>query len=184
MKIASKITAAAAAALALLCLAACVNTGPVMHPEITPGPTRRPELSTPIPVGYDPATPAPDDGKAYDANGLLISGAEHFTRYLTFRNISVYEEGDDTFLDGVITNSYCYPITCAIDVVYKDGEDEIARARLQMRDGNYLLTLAPGDSVVLARILTDMTLTDRDFEFEFDMGTGITPVTVGEEPQS
>ena len=45
-----------------------------------------------------------------------------------------------------------------------------------MRDGNYLLTLRPGETVVLARILTDMTLTDRDFTFEFDMEIGVLPL--------
>ena len=177
MSIRAKILAVAAAALAITILAGCVNTAPVVHPEITPGPTRRPELNTPLPEDTDTVTPAPTDDAAYDANGVLISGAEHYTRYLTFRNIIVYEEDSDTFLDGMISNSYCYPITCAIDVVYRDGDKEIARSRLQTRDGNYLLVLEPGETVVLARILTDMTLTDRDFTFEYDLSTGIYPVT-------
>ncbi len=162
---------------AALCLAGCVNKAPVLHPETTPGPTRRPDTVTPVPMDEGDFTPAPTEGGEYDAKGELIGGPEHFIRYLTFLNILVYEEEADTYLDGVVRNDYPTPIICAIDVVYHDDSGrEIARSRLQMRDGNYLLTLRPGETVVLARILTDMTLTDRDFTFEFDMEIGVLPL--------
>ena len=50
-----------------------------------------------------------------------------------------------------------------------------AAAQLQTRDGNYLLVLAPGENVVFAHILTDMTLMDKEFTLEFDTSVGVHP---------
>lgn len=178
-----------AALLAVFLMAAafsaCVNTLPVLYPEISPAPTRRAVPITPEPTEVAYATPEPTNsaGEAYDAKGVLITGAEHYTRYITFKNIVVYEEGGDTFLDGIAVNSYLSPISCAVDVVYIDDNGrEIARARLQTRDGNYLLVLEPGETAVLGRILTDMTLTDRPLSLEFDKEIGIRPLRA-DEPQ-
>ena len=169
-------------ACAILALTAgCVNVGPVLHPEITPAPTAAP-VETAAPVTEDPVIPITTDrteppAEDVDAMGNPITGSDHYLRYLSFRDVYVYEEEGDTFLDGVLVNDYIAPISCAVDVVYTDDEGaEIARARLQTRDGSYLLVLKPGENVVLARILTDITLTGRDFEFVFNKETGITPI--------
>ena len=174
-----------AAVLVVSCLASCVNTAPVIHQDIVPERGDR-AGSTPVPlenvdgnVPTEAPTEAPSDAPAelFDAMGKLISGADHYKRYLTFRYILVYEEEGDTFLDGYIVNDYVKPITCAVDVVYDDDNgSEIARARLQTRDGKYLLVLLPGENVVYARILTDMTLTDREYKMEFDNEVGIKPL--------
>ena len=171
-----------AAVMVCLCVAlstGCVNSRPVIDADTTPQPTRAQMRRTPEPTLLPIASPEPTNeaGEAYDAKGVLITGAEHYARYLTFKNIMVYEEGGDTFLDGMVQNSYLSPITCAVDVVYRDESgEEIARSRLQTRDGSYLLVLGPGETPVLARILTDMTLTDRDFTLEFETEVGIRPL--------
>lgn len=173
------ITAAAAIALIMLLFAACVDEKPIIHTDITPEPSARPVVKTPDPTeAPDLVTPAPTDAPVNDtdAMGDKITGPEHFSKYLTFENLIVYEEAGDTFMDGTVKNSYPVPITCAVDIVYyNDDGEEIARARLQTRDGNYLLKLMPGETVVFARILTDMTLTDREFKLEFDTSVGIIP---------
>lgn len=167
-------------------LSGCVNTRPVVHPELTPAPTRRPSSATPIPAGSEDVyvteepTEAPSAAptEPVDMMGDPVTGPEHFIRYLMFENVLVYEEDGDTFMDCIIANSYLMPISCAVDIVFRgeDGE-ELARARLQTRDGSYLLLLPPGETVVFARILTDMTLTNNDFTFEFDKDTAIRPVS-------
>lgn len=172
------------AAVLLLSFTACVNKGPVIRPDLTPEPTSAPAETTPeateeapeiTPEPTPEATSAPEE--EFDALGSRISGAEHFIRYVVFKNITVYEEDGDTFLDGTAVNSYPETIVCAVDVVYFDDTGrEIARARLQTRDGSYLLLLDPGETVVLARILTDITLTGMDFKLEFNMDTGIKPM--------
>lgn len=167
--------------IACLCFCtACVNVGPKPVPGVTPEPTPAPTEYVPeitedpvLPITTDSTEPPADD---VDALGNPITGSDHFIRYLTFKNVAVYEEEGDTFLDGVMENGYTLPITCAVDAVYFDDDgNEIARARLQTRDGKYLLVLAPGDTVVLARIQSDITLTERDLTFEFDKETGIVP---------
>lgn len=172
--------------LILICLlsaalcAGCVDLAPVIDPSVTPDPTEVPVIITPEPTAVPP-TPAPTETpreitEEYDAFGLVITGADHFIRYLTFTNITVYEENGDTFVDCMIENTYLEPITCSVDIVYTDSFGrELASARLQTRDGSFLLTLKPGITVVFARIQTDMTLTDLDFRFVFDMETGIRP---------
>lgn len=166
----------------LALFSACINTTPGIDPNSGPGGGGRTPLNTPDPMeegGSYSATEAPTDepDKIVDEMGNRISGAEHFQRYLTFRTILVYEEDGDTFLDGMIFNEYVKPITCAVDVVYDDDEgEELARARLQTRDGKYLLVLQPGENVVYARILTDTTLTEREYRMEFDNDIGVTPI--------
>ena len=179
-----------AAVLAALLLTGCVNNSPVIHgdvhpelteaPAVTPAPTEEhtpepTEAPTPAPT-EDVRRPTPVPMSEKDALGNTITGAEHFERYLTFRTMLVYEEDQDTFLDGVCHNDYPEAITCAIDIVYHEGEEEIARSRLQTRDGQYLLVLQPGDNVIYAHILTDMTLTDREYDLEYDMDVGIRPI--------
>ncbi len=175
---------AAACLTAFLC--GCVNMRPVISgdeadryagaAEHTPVPTE----SGPAPVS-ETETAAPSSThspeKTTDALGNLISGSDHFQRYITFKTILVYEEDQDTFFDGIAQNDYPYPITCAVDVVYRDESGgEIARSRLQTRDGNYLLVLQPGETVILAHIFTDITLTEMPYELEYDMEVGVKPI--------
>ncbi|MBR6108890.1 MAG: hypothetical protein IKQ36_04060 [Clostridia bacterium] len=170
------------AVIMMITFAACINTTPGIDPSSGPERDGRANLKTPDPKdegGAYSATEAPTEApeQIVDELGVRISGAEHFQRYLTFRTILVYEEDGDTFLDGMIFNDYVKPITCAVDVVYtaEDGS-ELARARLQTRDGKYLLVLQPGENVVYARILTDTTLTELEYEMEFDKDIGVKPI--------
>lgn len=169
----------------LFSLTACVDNRPTVHPEITPGPTEIVPTDTPEPTEVYEETPVPTEqptaspAERFDALGVPITGTEHFIRYIVFKELVVYEEDGDTFLDGIAENSYPETITCTVDVVYYDElGNEIARARLQTRDGSYLLLLAPGETVVLAHILTDMTLTDMDFTLEFNMEVGVRPLNM------
>ena len=42
--------------------------------------------------------------------------------------------------------------------------------------GMYMLMLEPGETTILARILTDMKLSGREYEMEFDDDIGVKPV--------
>ena len=177
-----KAVAYIALALAVFSLAGCVNNGPVIIKGVTPEPTQAEVTFTPVPEPTEEApseTPAPTEApeETVDELGNIISGSDHYIRYLYFKNLVLYEEDEDTYLDGTVENTYVQAITCAVDIVFRDDEgNEIARARLQTRDGNYLLVLQPGQNTVLARILSDMSLTDLPFTLEFDKETAIRPV--------
>ena len=182
---------AALIALALVFgLAGCINVAPKPDPSVTPAPTAEPTPTpepeeTPMETAETTEAPEPGrtlaPGEALDAMGNIISGPDHYKRYLVFENIVVYEEEGDTFVDAIIVNRYSEPINCAVDIVYTEEDGtEIARARLQTRDGSYLLSLAPGDNVVLARILTDMTLTGLPYTIEFDKETEVKPLSESE----
>ena len=167
---------------AVISSSACVDVRPRRVEGVTPPPTAEPAVTvlpaTEIPTQDATVTPEPTVayGESKDALGNTINGPEHYIRYVTFTDLIVYEEEGDTFLDGIINNSYSLPIVCAVYIVYHDEEDnEIARAQLQTRDGKYLLVLAPGENVVFAHILTDMTLTDQEFTLEFDNTVGVRP---------
>ena len=172
-----------ALALAALSLVGCVNNGPVIVKGVTPEPTQAEIVFTPVPEPTEQIaateTPGPTEAEeeTVDELGNIISGADHYIRYLYFKNLVLYEEDEDTFLDGTVENTYTRAIRCAVDIVFRDEDgNEIARARLQTRDGNYLLVLQPGQNTVLARILSDMSLTDLPFTLEFDKETAIRPV--------
>ena len=75
-----------------LLLTGCVNTGAHIVPSVT-----MPPASTPPPEPTPSPTPEPvqveemaDLSSAYDKNGLLIVGEEHFQQYISFINIHVY----------------------------------------------------------------------------------------------
>lgn len=177
------ISAVLAAALCSVVLAGCVNVRPEYEAGVTPGPTAEPAAVVTLPPEATPeptAAPTEDEtvipGETVDAMGSVITGAEHFYRYIRFTDLIVYEEDGDTFLDGMVENSYAEPLVCAVDIVYRDeGGGEIARAQLQTRDGNYMLILAPGENVVFAHILTDMSLVSMEYTLEFDTTAGVHP---------
>ena len=100
---------------------------------------------------------------------------EHYERYITFNNIQVYEQFNDTFMDAVVVNSYIEPIVCAVDILFAENDEVIASGKLQTRDGKYVLVLQPGENTVYAQINTDMTLTLMDFTFKYDDGLGVWP---------
>ena len=84
-------------------LTGCVNTGAHIVPSVTmpPESTQPPEPTpspTPEPVQVEEMA---DLSSAYDRNGLLIVGEEHFQQYISFKNIQVYEQCGDTFMDAV-----------------------------------------------------------------------------------
>ena len=155
-------------------LTGCVNTGAHIVPSVTipPESTQPPEPTpspTPEPVQVEEMA---DLSSAYDKNGLLIVGEEHFQQYISFKNIQVYEQCGDTFMDAVAVNEYPDTLVCALNIRFFDEDGtEIASGRVQTRDGQYVLRLENGDNTLFAQIDTDMTLTDKEFRLEYSEDT-------------
>lgn len=82
------------------------SAGVYAAPEPTPSPT-------PEPVQVEEMA---DLSSAYDRNGLLIVGEEHFQQYISFKNIQVYEQCGDTFMDAVAVNEYPDTLVCALNI--------------------------------------------------------------------
>ena len=161
-----------------LLLTGCVNTGAHIVPSVTipPESTQPPELTpspTPEPVQVEEMA---DLSSAYDRNGLLIVGEEHFQQYISFKNIQVYEQCGDTFMDAVAVNEYPDTLVCALNIRFFDEDGtEIASGRVQTRDGQYVLRLENGDNTLFAQIDTDMTLTDKEFRLEYSEDLNVLP---------
>lgn len=169
-----------APAFIALVLSGCVSAHPVLDVNqtlptatATSAPILTPDsVPSPSPT-YEPAvTPA----SVFDLNGNYISGADHFKQYLSFRNVQVYEQEEDTFVDAIVSNDYPETIICAAGVAFYDENNElVAQGRLQTRDAQYILILPPGETTLFAQIDTDMTLTDLDFQIVFDDTLGVKP---------
>lgn len=85
----------------------------------------------------------------YDALGKEIRDTEHFEQYLRFVNFRVFEEGDGTFVDGMVINSYPETLFCAVNIIFADtteggSEAFIASGSMQSADGSFMLKLEPG----------------------------------------
>lgn len=174
--------------LAGLCLvfSGCVvHTGAQLQPDVTLPPAATPTpavtpTSSPTPAVEAMASAAPIPGvdTRYDALGAYVSDAAHFQQYLSFNMVQVYEQEEDTFLDAIAVNDYPSTLVCAMDVVFYDGEGtEVNRARIQTQDGQYVLRLQPGETVLYAQINTDITLTDMEFALEFNDTLGVLPAS-------
>lgn len=167
-----------ALAMACLCMGGCVNTASVIDPAVTipPEPTPTP-APTPEPTAAGSVElNMADLSSAYDELGVLISTADHFEQYITFRNIQVYEQHEDTFMDAIAVNEYPHTLVCAVDITFFDEEKNIiADSHVHTRDGQYVLRLQPGDNTVFAAIDTDMTLTDKEFTLDFSEGLDVLP---------
>lgn len=169
----------------LLCMGAvsgCIRERPVLLPEYTL-PTPMPEPTPePTPEPIPTPEPTPTATPEFDALGRFVSSSLHYTQYVSFEMIQVYEQAEDTFLDAVAVNSYPETLVCAVDVHFFEeaGGVEIAGSQLQTRDGQYVLVLAPGETTVFAQIDTDIVLTDKPLEFMFDEAFGIRPDVTAE----
>ena len=159
-----------------------MSSKPILNPAVTlaPTPTATPELTiaptpSPSPTPSPTSTPQQKLIGSYDALGALVATPEHYERYIAFKNIQVYEQFNDTFMDAVATNSYTEPNVCAVDIVFIENDETIASGKLQTQDGKYVLILQPGENTVYAQINTDMTLTLMDFTLKYDEGLGVWP---------
>lgn len=160
-----------------LTLLGCTNVTPRLETGITPAP-----MSSASPVPTEMPTETPDPSSSFggigsvDALGSIIRDAEHFQQYLQFISIRVYEEGDDTFVDCSVINSYPELIVCAVAIRFFDENGaEIASGSLQMPDGSFMLSLKNGETPLYALILSDITLTDKSFELVFDPSVEVKP---------
>lgn len=175
---AAVLLALALAAGALFALSACTGGRPALvphttlppppSPTLTPAPEPTPAVQTPAPT----LTPAP----AFDLAGNFISGARHFERYLLLRNVQVYEQEEDTFVDAIIRNDYPQTVVCAAVAAFYDETGElVAEGRLQTRDAQYVLILPPGETMLFAQVDTDMALTSLELKILFDQQLGVQP---------
>lgn len=165
--------------MACLCMTGCVNTASVIDPSVTmpPEPTATPEPTPePTPAIDTVELNMADLSSVYDELGVLISTADHFEQYITFRNIQIYEQYEDTFMDAIAVNEYPDTLVCAVDITFFDEEENIiADSHVHTRDGQYVLRLQPGDNTIFATIDTDMTLTDKEFVLDFSEGLDVLP---------
>lgn len=178
-----RLAAAAISIIILLSAAGCTNERPHFVDGATPpaavtdAPTEAPDF-TPLPSGYTPPEPTavPSPGANTDALGNLIYSADHYERYISFRNILVYEEDGETLIDCTAVNSYPEVLLFAVNIVfYNDDGEEIAYGSLQSPNGSFLIALPEGETGLYARILTDVVLTDKHFKLTFDPQTGVHP---------
>lgn len=176
-----KLFALAAALLLATALSGCVKAMPYLMPEHTLPPLATPTLE-PTPTAEPTLEPTPtveptpaNAAVLFDAFGNAILSAEHFEQYIEFRNIQVYEQEGDTFVDAVAWNSYSETLVCAAEMEFFDSLGKVADAKLQTRDGQYVLKLAPGETTIFAQVNTDMSVTALEFKIAFDESFGITP---------
>ena len=175
-----------AAALIAAALCGCVRFESAVDPSVTmpqeaePTPTAPAEPSpTPEATVKPTAEPTPTEMQhldVYDELGTFITGSEHYRRYISFENIQVYEQEDDTFVDMQAVNAYPKAILCALHMRFADEDGEtVAECRLQTQDGQYLLSLRPGVNTLYAQVPTDMRITGLDFTIEYDESVDVLP---------
>ncbi len=138
--------------------------------EATPEATQTPLATT------EPTPEALQQIEMYDELGAFIADSQHYRRYISFENIQVYEQAEDTFVDMQAVNEYPKSIVCALYMRFTDENGElIAECRLQMQDGQYLITLNPGTTTLYAQVPTDMRITGADFTIEYDETIDVLP---------
>ena len=168
-----------ALAMVCLCFGGCINTASVIEPSVTlpPEPTATPAPTPePTPEVQNMELNMADLSSEYDELGARISTANHFEQYITFRNIQVYEQNEDTFMDAIAVNEYPDTLICAVDITFFDEEKNTrAQSHVHTRDGQYVLRLMPGDNTVFATIDTDVSLTDKEFVIGFGEGLDVLP---------
>lgn len=153
------LAAALTLALCCACLCGCNNAEPAIVGTPTPGPTATPE---PAPFSLT-VTGAPAET---DLLGNEIAGEDHYTQYLSFGNLRVYEYGTGTFLDGIVVNAYPEALETEIDIAYynKDGK-LVGRGTLHDAEGK--TAIPSGTSRIYAEIATDIDVRLMDFTLEY-----------------
>lgn len=187
MRFALRLSAGLLAAL-VLSAAGCNDKNSSIMPDVTLPPHGFRVDSTEPTAGTYPTVDAASTFDAaptggimhYDALGKEIRDTEHFEQYLRFVNFRVFEEGDGTFVDGMVINSYPETLFCAVNIIFTDtteggSEAFIASGSMQSADGSFMLKLEPGENLLFATVLTDTALTDKPFTLEFDASVGVQP---------
>lgn len=175
-----------AAGLMAAVLCGCVRFESTVDPSVTmpqetePVPAEKAEPSpTPEPTAEPTAEPTPEEVQqidVYDELGAFITGSDHYRRYISFENIQVYEQEEDTFVDMQAVNAYPKAVLCALHMRFTDETGEVvAECRLQTQDGQYLLSLEPGSNTLYAQVPTDMRITGLDFTIEYDESVEVLP---------
>lgn len=132
----------------LLCMGAvsgCIRERPVLLPEYTL-PTPMPEPTPdPTPEPIPTPEPTPTATPEFDALGRFVSSNLHYTQYVSFEMIQVYEQAEDTFLDAVAVNSYPETLVCAVDVHFlkRQAALKLQGASFRHGMGNTSLCLHP-----------------------------------------
>ena len=154
----------------------CVSTRPILMSQYPPAQTPRPSLVPDQPTPMPSATPSNDPLSGLDALGNTVSGPEHYKKYLAFRNMQVYEHNGDTFFDAVVESSDPEPIVCAMEIRFYEEGEQVALAKIHTGDGQYMLVFPPGETAVYARVDTDMTLIQLDYELSYDDTVNVIPM--------
>lgn len=157
-----------------MALCSCVGSRGVLVPSSTLAPTILPTLEATFEP--TPLITAPVIDRSTDLLGNAVQGANHFEQFISFSNIQVYEQCNDTFVDMKIENSYPAPLKIALKITFFDENDlEAANAMFQSQNGQYAMILPSGASSVYAQVNTDMTITDLDFRIDFDSSFAVMP---------
>ena len=163
-----------AAGLMAAVLCGCVRFESTVDPSVT-----MPQETEPVPVEEAEPFPTPEEVQqidVYDELGAFITGSDHYRRYISFENIQVYEQEEDTFVDMQAVNAYPKAVLCALHMRFTDETGEVvAECRLQTQDGQYLLSLEPGSNTLYAQVPTDMRITGLDFTIEYDESVEVLP---------
>lgn len=155
----------------LFALCSCSIAKPYVDNSVTPPPVTQEVTPEPAVESETTEPPVPDETES-----ITVESEDFYRRHITFGNIRVYEQSGDTFADAVVTNEYECAIVCAVKMVYYDESGrEIASGDFRTRDGQYLLVLETGETVVYAQLDTDISVLMMDFELIFDQAVGIKP---------
>lgn len=147
--------------MAALFCCGCARQQATLDPNVTLPPAATP-TPKPTPAPTPELTPTPESALPTPTPVQV-----NYWEYLSFQNIYVYEESEDTFFEGVVESEYPGSLIAVLDVFfYDDEEKEIARGRLLNGEGEDVLIFTPGENRIYARVDTDMSITMLDFGFE------------------
>lgn len=140
-----------------LLLSGCVSLHPELSGAPTPAPTPTP---TPAPLLQELALPTP----AVDAVGQrIVDAAAHYERYVSYRQMRVYEYELGTLLDGICINAYPEPLVGAVEIGFRDAEGTLLASAMLHTAEEANLLLRPGENRIYAEIDTDMDIQGIDF---------------------
>ena len=97
----------------------CIRDRPKLNPEYTPV---APSSVQPLATEGVPSPSPTEEQPQNDALGRPVEGEEHYTQYLTFNDVQVYEQASDTFVDAYISNSYPKAILCAVTIRFLSSD--------------------------------------------------------------
>lgn len=150
-----------AAGLMAAALCGCVRFESTVDPSVTmPQETTGVEAEpspTPEPTAEPTAEPTPEEVQQidiYDELGAFITGSDHYRRYISFENIQVYEQEEDTFVDMQAVNAIQRPYSArCICALQTKRERWLQSAGCKRRTGNICFRLSRAATRFMPRCL-------------------------------